>query len=113
MQSLFYHNRTGKKAYTTNLDTKAVRNAITLHPLKRSEYMYRLHSHFMELQIQHQTYDIVTLQRNLDVLNQIDRKGILSLFTSCVSCIIGWLSLRTMRTCLSLMGVKIHPSVLI
>lgn len=76
MQSLFYHNRTGKKAYTMNLDTKAVRNAITLHPLKRPEFMYRLHSHFMELQIQHGSYDIVTLQRKLDVISQIENKGL-------------------------------------
>jgi len=77
MQSLFYHNRTGNKAYTGNLDTKAVRNAITLHPLKRPEYMYRLHAHFMELSIQQQSYDVVTIQRRLDMLNQLQSKGIL------------------------------------
>ena len=80
MQSLFYHNRTGNKAYTGNLDTKAVRNAITLHPLKRPEYMYRLHAHFMELAIQEQSYDVVTLQRRLDVLNQLQSKSVLKFF---------------------------------
>ena len=75
MQSLFYHNRTGAKAYTTNLDTKAVRNAVTLHPLKRPEFMYRLHSHFMELKIQQLSYDAVLLERQLYAIQKLQNKG--------------------------------------
>ena len=80
MQSLFYHNRSGANAYTGNLDTKAVRNAITLHPLKRPEFMYRLHSHFMELKIQQNSYDLVVLQRQLDRVDRLIKKGKLFFF---------------------------------
>ncbi|XP_066925648.1 chondroitin sulfate synthase 1-like [Clytia hemisphaerica] len=76
MQSLFYHNRTGAKAYTTNLDTKAVRNAVTLHPLKRPEFMYRLHTHFMELKIQQTSYDVVVHQRQLDIVEKLLTKDL-------------------------------------
>ena len=76
MQSLFYHNRSGANAFTGNLDTKAVRNAITLHPLKRPEFMYRLHSHFMELKIQENSFVQVEQQRQLEWLDKLLKKGI-------------------------------------
>lgn len=49
IQALFYHSRNKTQAFHGNLDTKSVREAITLHPVKQPSYMYRLHSHFMTL----------------------------------------------------------------
>ncbi|XP_057307285.1 chondroitin sulfate synthase 1-like [Hydractinia symbiolongicarpus] len=71
MQSLFYHNQSKEQSYTFTLDTKSVRNAITLHPLKKPEYMYRMHSHFKELKIRELSYESITYQRKLDVLNTL------------------------------------------
>ena len=48
MQWIFYHNQSKTTAFHWDLDTKAVQNAITLHPFKNPAYMYRIHSHFME-----------------------------------------------------------------
>lgn len=75
MQSLFYHNQSKEQSYTFNLDTKSVRNAITLHPLKKPEYMYRMHSHFKELKIRELSYESITHQRKLDVLNTLLDRG--------------------------------------
>ena len=71
MQALFYHNQSKAQAFHGNLDTKSVRNAITLHPIKQPPYMYRLHSHFFSLKIQNLQYQAVRLQRalrNMDYL---------------------------------------------
>ena len=82
MQSLFYHNRSGELAFTQNLDTKAVRDAVTLHPIKQSPYMHRLHLHFMELKIREHTYGTIQLQRRLVSLDSILEKGSISFFRS-------------------------------
>ena len=82
MQSLFYHNRSYDRAFTTNLNTKAVRNAITLHPIKRAAYMYRLHVHFMKLKIQDLLYDTVQQQRRLRVLDTLLAKNVTSMGVS-------------------------------
>lgn len=71
MQSLFYHNRSGIHAFTNNLDTKAVRNAVTLHPLKKASYMYRMHTHMMEVAIQERMSDAVLLQRRLKAVDRL------------------------------------------
>lgn len=71
MQALFYHNQSKSEAYHGNLDTKSVRKAITLHPIKNPPYMYRIHSHFMGMGIQNLQHKAIKLQRllrNMDVL---------------------------------------------
>lgn len=55
IQALFYHSRNKTQAFHGNLDTKSVREAIILHPVKQPSYMYRLHSHFMTLR----THDLL------------------------------------------------------
>ena len=46
MQNLFYNNYSkSDTAYTGNLESSDVHNAITLHPIKRTPYMYRLHNY--------------------------------------------------------------------
>lgn len=81
MQSLFYHNHSRENAFTNNLNTKAVRNAITLHPVKRAAYMYRLHVHFMKLTIQDLLYETVQKQRRLRVLDRLSGKNISTIST--------------------------------
>ncbi|XP_033120769.1 chondroitin sulfate synthase 1-like [Anneissia japonica] len=50
MQSLFYNNYSQSDlAYTGNLRTADVHKAITLHPVKRTPYMYRLHTYLMSV----------------------------------------------------------------
>lgn len=45
MQVIFYHNNSGQAAFTGDLKQKEVHRAITLHPVKQPEYMYRLHNY--------------------------------------------------------------------
>ena len=71
MQALFYHNQSKSQAFHGNLDTKSVRKAITLHPVKQPSYMYRLQAHFMSMRIQDLQYQATKLQRvlkNMDLL---------------------------------------------
>lgn len=73
MQWLFYHNQSKTNAFHWDLDTKAVQNAITLHPIKNPAYMYRIHTHFLAQKIlalqQSSTMKSNTL-RNLKKLTQ-------------------------------------------
>ena len=71
MQALFYHNQSKEQAFHGNLDTKSVRNAITLHPIKQPSYMYRLHSHFFSLKVQDLQYQSVRLQRSLNNMDHL------------------------------------------
>lgn len=71
MQALFYHNQSKSQAFHGNLDTKSVRKAITLHPVKQPSYMYRLQAHFMSMRIQDLQHQAIKLQRvlkNMDLL---------------------------------------------
>lgn len=65
MQTLFYQNQSKNQAFHGNLDMESVRKAITLHPIKDPRYMYRLHSHFMSLDVQNLQHKAVKLQRDL------------------------------------------------
>ena len=48
MQHIFHHNSSGNDAYTGDLLSREVLRAISLHPIKKSKYQYRLHN-FMNL----------------------------------------------------------------
>lgn len=45
MQVIFYHNNSGRTAFTGDLKQKEVHRAITLHPVKQPQYMYKLHNY--------------------------------------------------------------------
>ncbi|KAI5724802.1 hypothetical protein M8J77_007339 [Diaphorina citri] len=45
MQHILYHNSSGRDAFTGNLKVKEVHRAMTLHPVKRHKYMYRIHNY--------------------------------------------------------------------
>ena len=73
MQWLFYHNQSRNNAFHWDLETKAIQNAITLHPIKNPKYMYRLHSHFFMKKIQalqHRTLIKASLLRQLKQLTE-------------------------------------------
>ncbi|KAK9880257.1 hypothetical protein WA026_010132 [Henosepilachna vigintioctopunctata] len=65
MQVIFYHNQSGFSAFTGNLKQKEIHQAITLHPVKHPEHLYRLHNYFKSLKIQSNRHDALKLQRDL------------------------------------------------
>ncbi|XP_028399134.1 chondroitin sulfate synthase 1-like [Dendronephthya gigantea] len=72
-QSIFYHNQSKTNAFHWDLDTKAVQNAITLHPIKKPAYMYRIHAHFLSqkiLAVQHRSTTKTSSLRNLKKLTE-------------------------------------------
>lgn len=52
MQSIFHHNSSGSRAFSGNLKNKEVHSAISLHPVKKAPFMYRLHSYVIVSTIQ-------------------------------------------------------------
>lgn len=46
MQHIFHHNSSGDDAYTRDLLSRDVLRAVSLHPVKRPKYQYRLHNFF-------------------------------------------------------------------
>ncbi|XP_044756530.1 chondroitin sulfate synthase 1 isoform X2 [Coccinella septempunctata] len=65
MQVIFYHNQSGNSAFTGDLKQKEIHQAITLHPVKHSEHLYRLHNYLKGLKIQKNQHDVLNLQRDL------------------------------------------------
>lgn len=45
MQTILYHNSSGRDAFTGNLKQKEVHRAITMHPVKQPEYLYKIHNY--------------------------------------------------------------------
>lgn len=78
MRTLFFHHYTQKgQVFHGDLNTKTIRDAITLHPIKEPAYMHRLHTHFMNERIQSLQHKAVKLQRvlrNMDRLVQAEEK---------------------------------------
>ena len=67
MQHIFHHNSSGNNAYTGDLLSREVLRAISLHPIKISNYQYRLHN-FMNLR------QIIDLrQRSLHLKREVFR----------------------------------------
>ena len=76
MRDLFFHHYTEKgKVFYGDLNTKSIRDAITLHPVKEPAYMHRLHVHFMNERIQHLQYKAVKLQRVLRNMDRLIEEG--------------------------------------
>ena len=51
MQNVFHHNSSGDKAFTGELLSREVLRAISLHPIKQSQYQYRVHNFFNQRRI--------------------------------------------------------------
>lgn len=71
MQSILHHNSSGQNAFTGNLKTKEIHNAITLHPVKRPPLMYRLHSYMQGLRAQQLRQETLSLHRDIAMMKSI------------------------------------------
>ncbi|CAH0754363.1 unnamed protein product [Bemisia tabaci] len=65
MQTILYHNSSGKEAFTGNLKRKEVHRAITLHPVKQHNHMYRVHNYMKSLKIHALQQKTVILNRDI------------------------------------------------
>ncbi|XP_049298887.1 chondroitin sulfate synthase 1 isoform X2 [Anopheles funestus] len=65
MQSILHHNSSGNRAFSGNLKSKEVHSAITLHPVKKPAFMYRLHAYMLGLQAQELRQESLLLHRDI------------------------------------------------
>ncbi|RZF36118.1 hypothetical protein LSTR_LSTR012573, partial [Laodelphax striatellus] len=65
MQTILYHNSSGKDAFTGRLKMKEVHRAITLHPIKRHNHLYRIHNYMKGLKIHDAQQRNLELHRDL------------------------------------------------
>lgn len=68
MQSILHHNSSGSRAFSGNLKNREVHNAITLHPVKKAPFMYRLHSYMLGLKAQHHRQESLYLHRDIQYM---------------------------------------------
>lgn len=68
MQSILHHNSSGSRAFSGNLKNREVHNAITLHPVKKAPFMYRLHAYTLGLKAQQQRQDSLFLHRDIQYM---------------------------------------------
>ncbi|XP_014273128.1 chondroitin sulfate synthase 1 isoform X2 [Halyomorpha halys] len=71
MQTILYHNSSGKEAFTGNLKQKEVHRAITLHPVKQHKHLYRIHNYMQMLKVQELQQDMLSLHRDILSMSQI------------------------------------------
>ncbi|KAL1139748.1 hypothetical protein AAG570_006725 [Ranatra chinensis] len=65
MQTILYHNSSGKDAFTGNLKQKEVHRAITLHPVKQYKHLYRIHNYMQMLRVQELQQESLNLHRDI------------------------------------------------
>lgn len=65
MQSILHHNASGNVAFTGNLKNKEVHSAITLHPVKKPQVMYRLYVYMEGLRAQERRQEALLLHRDI------------------------------------------------
>ncbi|KAG8292050.1 hypothetical protein J6590_047952 [Homalodisca vitripennis] len=92
MVNVFYHNYTEKTAFTGPLKSKSVHDAVTLHPIKQPQYMYRLHNYIQSLRVRDLLQQRVGLYRELVYMASLVNKSVdrvlQSRSASCDSCVI-------------------------
>jgi len=59
MQTILYHNSSGRDAFTGNLKQKEVHRAITLHPVKQHTHMYRIHNYMKVCRVISRIYNLI------------------------------------------------------
>ncbi|OQV14696.1 Chondroitin sulfate synthase 1 [Hypsibius exemplaris] len=69
MQTIFYHNGSGSLAFTRDLHSKEVHRAITLHPVKTSQHLYRIQNYYNALKGSILRQEVVGLQRDVNDMN--------------------------------------------
>ncbi|XP_017462525.1 PREDICTED: chondroitin sulfate synthase 1-like, partial [Rhagoletis zephyria] len=65
MQYILRHNSSGPYAFTGKLKRKEIHNAISLHPIKQSPLMYRLHSFVQGLKAEEMRQESLELHRDI------------------------------------------------
>ncbi|XP_001807794.1 chondroitin sulfate synthase 1 isoform X2 [Tribolium castaneum] len=65
MQVILYHNQSGEAAFSGDLKQKEVHRAITLHPVKQPQHMYRLDKYVKGLKIQAYQQECIDLHRGI------------------------------------------------
>lgn len=65
MQSILHHNSSGSRTFSGNLKSREVHNAITLHPVKKAPFMYRLHAYTLGLHVQELRQKKLALHRDI------------------------------------------------
>uniref|UniRef100_A0A1B6M1P9 Hexosyltransferase n=1 Tax=Graphocephala atropunctata TaxID=36148 RepID=A0A1B6M1P9_9HEMI len=76
MVNVFYHNYTEKTAFTGPLKSKSVHDAVTLHPIKQPQYMYRLHNYIQSLRVRDLLQQRVGLYRELVYMASLINKSV-------------------------------------
>ncbi|XP_041464251.1 chondroitin sulfate synthase 1-like [Lytechinus variegatus] len=72
MQTLFYNNYSvGDTAFTGDLQRLEVHNAITMHPVKRTPYLYRLHNYLQSVKINDLHMKITSQYREIQELKEL------------------------------------------
>ncbi|GAV07635.1 hypothetical protein RvY_17450 [Ramazzottius varieornatus] len=71
MQTIFYHNGSGAAAFTGDLHSKQVHRAITLHPVKTSEHLYRIQNYYNALKLLSLRHEILKLRREVSDMNSL------------------------------------------
>lgn len=71
MQSILHHNASGNMAFTGNLKNKEVHSAITMHPVKKPQVMYRLHVYTEGLKAQERRQEALLLHRDVSTMVEL------------------------------------------
>ncbi|XP_040173506.1 chondroitin sulfate synthase 1 isoform X1 [Anopheles arabiensis] len=71
MQSILHHNSSGNRAFSGILKSKEVHSAITLHPVKKPAFMYRLHAYMLGLQAQELRQESLLLHRDIAQMTEL------------------------------------------
>lgn len=70
MQNIFYHNSSGRAAFTGQLKSREVHRAITMHPIKDYPHMYRLHNYIKGMSIREKIYEGLKIRREIASLTE-------------------------------------------
>ncbi|XP_070581160.1 chondroitin sulfate synthase 1-like [Ptychodera flava] len=71
MQRMFYQNHSTKDGFNGNLNVPEVNTAISLHPIKTTHNVYRMHSHTQADQIATLNSKISKIKQEMEQMNEI------------------------------------------
>ena len=70
MQKIAYNNyREPKGSFTHSLKDTAIHNAVMLHPIKNSTYLYRMHQYFLSRKAMQIRNQLIRLHREINSMN--------------------------------------------
>ena len=70
MQNIFYHNSSGRAAFTGQLKSREVHRAITMHPIKDYPHMYRLQNYVNGMAIREKIHEGLRIRREIASLTE-------------------------------------------